>query len=426
MIRPISLSLIRSIQFVFSDFSAKSKKINHNLKSDLPVEAIDTILKSGKDPLELMNDMKRMIMERVLNTEMNYHLGNEKNGSTLDGNYRNGYDSKTVRTDDGSIEIATPRDRDSSFDPQFIAKRQRSLKGFDQKIISLYARGMTMKEIRGHLEEIYGTEVSCELISNITDEVIVEVKEWQNRPLDKLYAILYLDAMVVKVRENGHVFNKSLYIALAVNMEGEKEILGIWIEKTEGAKFWLSVITELKNRGAEDILIACIDGLSGFSEAISTIFPKTEVQRCIVHMVRNSMKYVPHKNKKAVAGDLKKIYNSDTEELAQENLQSFKEKWDDKYPKISDSWEKTWTEVIPFLAYPKDIRKVIYTTNAIESTNRQIRKIIKSKGVFPNNMSVYKIAYLALQNASKSWTMPIQNWKAALNQFAILFGDRIE
>lgn len=404
----------------------KSKKINHNLKSDLPVEAIDAILKSGKDPLELMNDMKKVIMERVLSAEMNYHLGNEKNGNSLDGNYRNGYDSKTVRTDNGSIEITTPRDRDSTFDPQFIAKRQRSLKGFDEKVISLYARGMTMKEIKGHLEEIYGTDVSSELISNITDEVIEEVKEWQNRPLDKLYAILYLDAMVVKIRENGHVFNKSLYIALAVNMDGEKEILGIWIEKTEGAKFWLSVITELKNRGVEDILIACIDGLSGFSEAISTIFPKTEIQRCIVHMVRNSMKYVPHKNKKEVAADLKKIYNSDTEELAQENLQSFKKKWDDKYPKISDSWEKTWTEIIPFLAYPKDIRKVIYTTNAIESINRQIRKIIKSKGVFPNNMSVYKIAYLALKNASKSWTMPIQNWKSALNQFAILFGDRIE
>lgn len=405
--------------------TTKTKKINNNLKSDLPVEAIDEILRSGKDPLELMDDMKKMIIQRVLNAEMDYHLGNEKNDNTLDGNYRNGYGSKKVRTDNGCLEIATPRDRDATFDPQFIAKRQRSLKGFDEKIISLYARGMTMKEIKGHLEEIYATDVSPELISNITDEIIDEVKEWQNRPLDRLYAILYLDAMVVKVRENGHVFNKSLYIALAVNMEGEKEILGIWIEKTEGAKFWLSVITELKNRGVEDILIACIDGLSGFSEAISSIFPKTEIQRCIVHMVRNSLKYVPHKNKKEVAGDLKKIYNSDTEELAKENLESFKEKWDDQYPKISDSWENNWSEIIPFLAYPKDIRKVIYTTNAIEATNRQLRKIIKSKGVFPNNMSVYKIAYLALKNASKKWTMPIQNWKLALNQFAILFGDRI-
>jgi len=403
----------------------KSKKTNHNLKSGLPVEAIDSILKSGADPLELMNDMKKMIMERALNTEMDYHLGNEKNGDTLDGNYRNGYGSKTVHTDNGSVTIDTPRDRDSTFDPQFIAKRQRSLKGFDEKIISMYARGMTMREIKYHLEEIYGTQVSPELISNITDEVIGEVKEWQNRPLDKVYPILYLDATIVKVRENGHVFNKALFIALGVNMEGEKEILGIWINKTEGAKFWLSVITELKNRGVEDIFIACIDGLTGFSDAISTIFPKTEIQRCIVHMVRNSLKYVPHKNKKDVAADLKKIYNSDTEELAKENLQSFKEKWDDKYPKISDSWEKTWDEIIPFLAYPKDIRKVIYTTNAIESINRQIKKIIKSKGVFPNDMAVYKIAYLALRNAAKRWTMPIQNWKSALNQFAILFGDRI-
>lgn len=283
-----------------------------------------------------------------------------------------------------------------------------------------------MKEIQSHLQEIYACEVSHELISNVTDEVIEEVKEWQNRLLDEIYPILYLDAMMVKIRENGHIFNKALYIALSVNMEGEKEILGIWLDKTEeGSKFWLSVITELKNRGVKDIFIACIDGLTGFSDAINTIFPKTEVQRCIVHMVRNSLKYVPHKNKKAVAHDLKQIYNSNTEELAKKYLKSFKEKWDEKYPKISDSWENNWAEITPFLQYPKDIRKVIYTTNAIEATNRQIRKIIKSKGVFPNDTSVYKIAYLALKNASKKWTMPIRDWKSALNQFAILFGDRI-
>lgn len=405
--------------------SAKTKKTNHNVKSDLPIQAIDDLLKSGQDPLELMNSLKKAVMERALNAEMDYHLGNEKHGNTVEGNYRNGYGLKTVNTDNGSVHIQTPRDRDSTFDPKFIAKRQRALKGFDEKIISMYARGMSINEIKGHLEEIYATDVSPELISNITDEVIEEVKEWQNRPLDRLYPILYLDAMVVKVRENGHIFNKSLYIALAVNMEGEKEILGIWINKTEGAKFWLSVITELKNRGVEDIFIACIDGLSGFGEAINTIFPKTEIQKCIVHMVRNSLKYVPHKNKKEVAADLKEIYNSDTEELAKNKLESFKKKWDEKYPKISDSWENAWTEIIPFLAYPKDIRKVIYTTNAIESTNRQIRKIIKSKGVFPNDMAVYKIAYLALKNASKKWTMPVKDWKGALNQFAILFGDRM-
>ena len=401
----------------------KNKK--NNSKSDLPIEAIDAIIKSGKDPIELMNEMKKAIMERALNAEMDYHLGNEKNDFTIDGNYRNGYDSKTVNTDNGSVTINTPRDRSSTFDPKFIAKRQRSLKGFDEKIISMYGRGMTMNEIKSHLEEIYATNVSTELISNVTDEIIDEVTEWQNRPLDKIYPILYLDAMIVKVRENGHVFNKALYIALAVNMEGEKEVIGIWLNKTEGSKFWLSVITELKNRGVEDIFIACIDGLTGFSEAINSVFPKTEVQRCIVHMVRNSLKYVPHKDKKEVANDLKKIYNSDTEELAKKYLAEFKEKWDDKYPKISDSWENTWSEIIPFLAYPKDIRKVIYTTNAIESTNRQIRKIIKSKGVFPNDTAVYKISYLALKNASKNWTMPIRDWKSALNQFAILFGDRI-
>lgn len=394
-------------------------------KSNLPIEAIDAIIKSGKDPLELMNEMKKAIMERALSAEMDYHLGNSKNDDTIDGNYRNGYGSKTVNTDTGPIEIETPRDRDSSFDPQLIAKRQRNLKGFDDKIISMYGRGMTMMEIQSHLEEIYGCEVSHELISNVTDGVIEEVKEWQNRPLDDIYPILYLDAMVIKIRENGHVFNKSLYIALGVNMDGEKEILGIWLNKTEGSKFWLSVITELKNRGVKDIFIACIDGLTGFSDAINTIFPKAEVQRCIVHMVRNSLKYVPHKDKKLVAHDLKQIYNSDTEELAKKYLKSFKEKWDNKYPTISDSWQNNWAEITPFLQYPKDIRKVIYTTNAIEATNRQIRKIIKSKGVFPNDTSVYKITYLALKNASKKWTMPIRDWKSALNQFAILFGDRI-
>ncbi len=405
--------------------SNRSNKRKNNNQSSLPIEAIDAIIKSGKDPLELMNEMKKAIMERALNCEMDHHLGNSRNEETLDGNYRNGYGLKTVNTDSGPVSISTPRDRDSSFDPKFIEKRQRSLKGFDDKIISMYARGMSMKEIQSHLEEIYACNVSHELISNVTDEIIDEVKEWQNRPLDEIYPILYLDAMMIKIRENGHVFNKALYIALAVNMDGEKEILGIWLNKTEGSKFWLSVITELKNRGIKDIFIACIDGLTGFSEAINTIFPKAEIQRCIVHMVRNSLKYVPHKNKKAVAKDLKEIYNSDTEELAKKHLKIFKENWDEKYPKISDSWEKNWHEITPFLQYPKDIRKVIYTTNAIESINRQIRKIIKSKGVFPNDMAVYKITYLALKNASKKWTMPIQNWKLALNQFAILFGDRI-
>lgn len=398
-----------------------SKSNRKTSSSNLPIEAIDAIIKSGKDPLELMNEMKKAIMERALNAELDHHLTNDESGD----NSRNGYGSKTVNTDDGPVKISTPRDRDASFDPVFIAKRQRSLKGFDDKIISMYARGMTMKEISSHLEEIYGCSVGHELISNVTDEVMDEVIEWQNRPLDKIYPILYLDAMMVKIRENGHVLNKALYIALAVNMDGEKEILGIWLNKTEGSKFWLSVITELKNRGVEDIFIACIDGLSGFGEAINTIFPRAEVQRCIVHMVRNSLKYVPHKNKKSVAADLKDIYNSDTEELAQKNLQKFKDNWDNKYPKISDSWEKSWSEIIPFFAYPKDIRKVIYTTNAIEATNRQIRKIIKSKEVFPNDSVVYKIAYLALKNAAKKWTMPIRDWKPALNQFAILFSDRI-
>ena len=276
------------------------KKPNKKQQSSLPIEAIDSIIKSGVDPFELMKDMKRAIMERALNVEMDYHLENNKNDISVNRNYRNGYGQKTVITDNGNIDIKTPRDRDGSFDPQLIAKRQRSLKGFDDKIISMYARGMSMNEIKYHIEEIYATQVSSELISNITDEVINEVKEWQNRPLDRIYPILYLDATIVKVRDNGHIYNKAVYIAIAVNMEGEKEILGLWIAKTESSKFWLSVMTDLKNRGLEDIFIACIDGLTGFSDAIATIYPKTEIQRCIVHMVRNSLKYVPHKNKKEV------------------------------------------------------------------------------------------------------------------------------
>jgi putative transposase len=305
-----------------------------------------------------------------------------------------------------------------------VKKAQRTFDGFNDKIISMYARGMTVSEIAGHLQEIYGIEVSGDFISNVTDAVIDEVETWQNRGLDKVYPIIFLDAIVVKCREDNRVINKAVYLALAVNMNGEKEILGFWISNNEGAKFWLSIVTELKNRGLQDVFIFCVDGLKGLPEAINSVYPKSQVQLCIVHMVRNSLKFVPHKEKKNVAADLKKIYTSVNEDGAKKELNSFREKWGNKYPTIADSWARNWAEIVPFLAFPNDIRKAIYTTNSIESVNFTLRKIIKNKQLFPNDLAIKKIIYLALRNISKKWTMPIHNWKSALNQFAIIFADR--
>jgi putative transposase len=284
---------------------------------------------------------------------------------------------------------------------------------------------MSMRDIQEHLKDIYQADVSHEFISSVTDKVIEEVTAWQNRPLETIYPILYLDAMVVKVRENNQIINKSLYIAMGVTMEGHKEILGLWLAKTEGAKFWLSVITDLKNRGVEAIYIACINGLKGFGDAINSIFPKTIVQRCIIHLIRNSLNYVPWKDKKAIAADLRLIYTAPNEQAAYKALASFAEKWDDTYPTISTTWQQNWQGIIPFLSFPDYIRKAIYTTNAIESVNRQVRKILKSKGSFPNDEAVLKLVFLALQNAQKKWTMPIREWKLALNQFAILFSENL-
>ena len=338
---------------------------------------------------------------------------------------RNGHYSKTVIAGNDTLELSIPRDRDGDFQPQLVPKGARQFDGFDDKVISMYARGMTMREIQAHLYEIYGTQVSHELISSVTDKVMDEVKAWQSRPLESLYPVIFLDCIHVKTRDNHMICNKAVYIALAINMEGQKEILGLWISKNEGAKFWMQVITELKNRGVEDILIACVDGLKGFEEAIHTIFPRTTVQLCIVHMVRNSLKFVPWKDKKAVAADLKAIYSASSEEAAMLALEQFQEKWDGKYPTISDIWQRNWAGITPCLAFPGDIKRAIYTTNAIEAINRQIRKIIKNKGVFPNDEAVKKSIFLALQNAAKKWTMPIRNWPQALNQFAILFNDRM-
>jgi putative transposase len=403
-------------------------KRNKSLKKKLPeyisIDVLDSLLKGGADPIAMMAEMKKLVMERAMEAELDHHLAHSKHEQSLDGNYRNGHGSKTVIMDNGSVTIDTPRDRNGSFTPQLIPKRQRHFKGFDQQIISMYGRGMSTRDIQAHFEEMYGTEVSHELIANVTDAVLEDVKAWQHRPLDRVYPILYLDAMVVKVRDNKLVVNKSLYIAMGVNMEGKKEILGLWLAENEGAKFWLSVLNELKNRGVQDILIACCDGLSGFPDAIHAAFPQTSVQLCIVHMVRNSLKFVSYKDYKAVTADLKLIYSANDEQQALDALSDFASKWSSKYPMIAESWQRHWDEITPFMRYPKDIRRALYTTNAIEASNRQIRKIIKTKGSFSNDESVYKIVYLALQNAQKKWTMPIRDWAIALNQFCIFFPGR--
>ena len=405
--------------------TVKTKKARKSHYPDfISLEALDAVIKSGADPVAMMQQMQKALMERILEVELNHHLEHDKGAKTSDGNYRNGYGVKSVRMDNGEVEIRTPRDRDGTFNPQLIAKRQRSFKGFDEKIISMYGLGMSTRDISAHLQDIYGMEVSHELIADVTDGVMDEVRAWQKRPLDKIYPILYLDAMVIKTREGNQVINKSLYIAMGVDMEGKKDVLGLWIASSEGSKFWLSVLNELKNRGVQDILIACCDGLTGFPDAIQAVFPKTTVQLCIVHMIRNSVKYVSYKDLKEVVADLKGIYTAINESAAFAALELFSEKWKSKYPMIAASWERHWQEIIPFLSYPDFIKKAIYTTNMIEASNRQVRKVIKTKGSFPNDDAVYKIVYLALQRAKKRWTMPIKDWALALNQFFILFPDR--
>ena len=390
----------------------------------ISLDVLDSVIKNGANPIEMIAQMKKALMERVMEAELDHHLEHDKGEKSLDGNYRNGYGVKTIRMDDGEVEINTPRDREGSFEPLLIPKRQRSFKGFDEKIISMYGFGMSTRDIQSHLQEMYGVEVSHELIANATDAVMDEVRSWQHRPLDEVYPILYLDAMVIKIKEGKQVINKSLYIAMGIDMEGNKDILGLWLANNEGAKFWLSVLNELKNRGINDIFIACCDGLTGFPEAINAVFPKTTVQLCIVHMIRNSVRFVSYKDLKAVVTDLKQIYTAVSEEQASAALFEFADKWDSKYPMIAESWTRHWQEIIPFLQYPEFIKRAIYTTNIIEASNRQVRKVIKTKGSFPNDDAVYKIVYLALQNAKKKWTMPIRDWALALNQFFILFPNR--
>ena len=398
-------------------------KIDNKIVDEL-ISKVDPNQIFGKEGL--FSKLKKRIIERVLESELDHELGYSKHSKEekTNDNRRNGSYEKTVIADDGrKLTVDVPRDRDGKYQPQLIPKGIRRFNGFDEQLISLYGRGMSFSEIQGHLEEIYQTEVSKDLISTVTDGIMTEVSQWQNRPLEATYPILYLDCIHVKSRDNHTVCIKAVYLAIAINMDGQKELLGIWIGKNEGAKFWMQVVTELKNRGIQEIYVACVDGLKGFPEAINSVFPKTIVQLCIVHMIRNSVKYVSYKDLKAVTADLKKIYTANNEEIAQFELASFGEKWDSKYPVIANIWQRNWSGIIPFFAFPPEIRKSIYTTNTIESVNRQIRKIIKNKGVFPNDESIKKIIYLALKNAAKKWTMPIKDWPIALNQFEILCGN---
>lgn len=395
-------------------------------------ELLDQLLASCKNPEDLMGEgglfkqLKKALIERAMNGELDDHLGYAKGDPVGRNccNSRNGQGRKTIIGEDGEMEIATPRDRDATFEPQIIKKGQRRFEGFDDKIISMYARGMSVNEIRGHLEEIYGVEVSRDLISTVTDAVMEEVRDWQNRPLDAVYPVIIFDALRVKIRDEGTVRNKAVYLALGFTMEGQREVLGLWIEQTEGAKFWLRVMNDIKARGVNDVFIAVVDGLKGFPEAINAVFPDTQVQTCIVHMIRNSLNFVGWKEKKAVATDLKEVYRAKTDEDAALRLDEFEEKWGGKFPSIAKSWRNNWEHVIPFFAYPEEIRKIIYTTNAIESLNMSLRKIIKNRGHFPNDEAATKLLYLALKNASKKWTIPTRTWKQALNQFAVLFEDR--
>ena len=408
-----------------------AQKVTKNNTEATTSKLVDELL-SQVDPSEILSKdglfskLKKQLIERVLQSELEHELGYDKHSKKdkKSSNRRNGSYNKTIIDNEGNkMPIEVPRDREGEYDPQFVPNGIRRFKGFDDQVISLYGRGMTVGEIQEHIKEIYETDVSKDLISTVTDGVIEEVNSWQTRPLESVYPILYLDCIHVKSRDNHTIINKAVYLAIGVNIEGKKELLGIWIGKNEGAKFWMQVVTELKNRGVGKIYVACVDGLKGFTEAINSIFPDTVVQLCIVHMIRNSTKYVSYKDLKEVTTDLKKIYSATNEEEGSNELEKFTKKWYDKYPVISDIWRRNWSGISPLFAFPEEIRKAIYTTNIIEAANRQIRKIIKNKGVFPTDKSIKKIIYLALKNASKKWTMPIKNWPLALNQFEILCGD---
>jgi putative transposase len=399
-------------------------------------EILDELLKD-KDPKTifssegLLGELKKALAERVLNAEMDHHLADSPQDEVSEGdkpsNRRNGYSKKTVLSENEAIDLAIPRDRRGSFEPQLIAKYQRRFPGFDDKIISMYARGMSVREIQGHLRDLYGIEASPQLISTVTDAVLEEVGRWQSRPLDPLYALVFFDALRVKMRDEGTVRNKAVYLAIGVTPEGRKDVLGIWIEQTEGAKFWLRVMTEIKSRGVNDILIAIVDGLKGFPEAINAVFAETQIQTCIVHLIRNSLDFCSWKDRKPVAQELKTIYRADDAQAAAAALQEFEDgPWGKKFAAITAMWRRHWAHVIPFFAYPPEVRKMIYTTNAIESLNSTLRRSVRIRGHFPNDEAAMKLIWLQLREITKNWKMPPREWAAAKAQFAVVFGDRFE
>ena len=380
---------------------------------------------SFEDIKAFQKELMQSFIDTALEAEMEEHLGYPKHEKADKPNKRNGHTKKTVRSDTGDLEISTPRDREGSFDPVLVGKHQTRITGLDDKIIMFYAKGQTTTEIVESIKDIYEVDISTSLVSRVTDNILDDITAWQNRPLSSLYPIVYLDCIVVKVRQDKQIINKAIYLALGVNLEGKKELLGMWVSENEGAKFWLGVLTELQNRGVQDILIACVDGLKGFSEAINTVYPNTQVQLCIVHMVRYSMKFVPWKDRRKVAADLKAVYGADTLELAEANLEQFDDTWGDKYPHVVTSWRNNWEGLTVFFGYPKDIRKAIYTTNAIESLNSVIRTAVNKRKIFPSDKAAFKVVYLATQQASKKWSMPIRNWTSALNRFMIMFDERV-
>jgi putative transposase len=398
------------------------KKKLHALARDLAKD-----LKTPEDLSALTAELVKITVEAALNVELEEHLGYSPHDPKghHSGNSRNGSSPKTLKSSHGEVTINTPRDRASTFEPQLISKGQTRITGMDEQILTLYAKGLSTRDISAAFMEMYGVEVSAGLVSKVTNTVIERVIEWQARPLDAVYPIIYLDCIVVKIRQDKRVINKSVYVALGINFEGHKEVLGLWLAENEGAKFWLSVLTELKTRGIEQVLIACVDGLKGFPDAINTVYPIAKVQLCIVHMVRNSIKYVSWKDYKAVTSDLKTIYRSATEQEALTELDKFSGSWDEKYPQISKSWRAHWPNLITIFNYPPNIRKVIYTTNAIESLNSVIRKSVKTRKLFPSDDSAMKVIFLAIDAASKKWTMPIQNWKSAMNHFMIEFEEQL-
>lgn len=390
-------------------------------------ELLDQLL-AGRDPNELfakdglLDDLKKALSERILNAELDEHLAED--GADI-ANRRNGHSKKTVLTGKSKMRLSIPRDRAGTFDPKLIAKYQRRFPDFDDKIISMYARGMTVRGIRGHLEEIYGIEVSPDLISAVTDAVLEQVAEWQNRPLDAVYPLVFFDAIRVKIRDEGFVRNKAIYIALGILPDGTKEILGIWIEQTEGAKFWLRVMNELKNRGIADVLIAVVDGLKGFPEAITAVFPQTIVQTCIVHLIRHSLEFVSWKDRRSVVPELRAIYRARNAEAGLKALENFEAgEWGQRYPAIAPSWRRNWQHVVPFFAFPEDVRRIIYTTNAIEALNSNLRRAVRTRGHFPNDEAATKLLYLVLNHAAEEWKRPPREWFQAKTQFAVVFGER--